>query len=377
MPSDFLITSVSSVGMDEPTDFCRYGLALGRAEAGWRFASPTLRKAAALTAVSTAWKAYRRDAGAGEIGPAHATNAAMPLLRTEDPRREAVLLWLADHGAPPIAEAAATIATMVAATERFGSEQLHMLARAGDALAEAGWARGSAVLGDRDLEGSAMQPLGSLATAIERLRGDADFVEGQGSEVRHALPRGTLNHYVAAEPAGCWALNLALLTSSVQPSLALPSAGLVTRALFRADLEADEIKTQLIENAGATCNRTYATLIRTAEQLARGRDALAHLSRNARARDAWLLVAALGACTRAQLRRALGVSRAGADIQAHALADAGLVALGAGGLVTWSEFSASAPGAPAPIDQGPLANAVSDLDASMAEIDRLLARAAT
>lgn len=364
--------------IDDVNEFYRYGQALGRAEAGWRFAAPRLQTAAALSAVSTAWEIFCRDAGAGDSGPAHHTTATnMALLLTQDPRRDPVLLWLADHGAPPIADAAGTIATMVAATKRFGNEHLDLLARARDALVDMGSARRSAGIDHPDGEDPAVQPLGLLAAAIERLRGDANFVEGQGSEIHHALPRGTLSHYVAAAPGGCWALNLALLSAGVQSKLALPSVGLVSRALFRADLEVNEIEAPLINSASAACNRTYATLCRMNEQLARGHTALNHLSRNARAGEAWLLVAALGACTRTQLRRALGVSRAGGDIQAHVLAKAGLVTLGASGRVSWTEVPSSAAVVPAPIDPGPLANAVSDLDASMAEIDRLLARTAT
>ncbi|WP_010219683.1 hypothetical protein [Sphingomonas sp. PAMC 26621] len=361
--------------MDDFTYLYRYGQALGRTEAGWQFASRRLQKAAALAAVSAAWEMFRRDAGVGDIGPAHQTTATdMPLLLTQDARRDAVLLWLADHGAAPIAEAAGTIATMVGATHRFGTEQLDLLARARAALVEA---IASVSANEPEVDEPATPPLAPLVMAIERLRGDADFLEGQGGVVHHALPRGTLNHYVAAEPGGCWALNLALLSAGVQPPLALPSVGLISRALFRADLEAGEIEVRLIETAGAACDRTYATLCRMNEHIARGHDALAHLSRNARAREAWLLVAGLGACTRTQLRRVLGLSRAGGDIQAHVLADAGLVALGAVGQISWRALSAAAPVSPAPIDQVPLANAVSDLDASMAEINRLLARIAT
>ncbi len=376
MPSNLTIASIWSLVMDLPLDLIGYAHALGRAQAAWRFAHADLRRASTLAAVSAAWDIFRRDAGAGDVGPAH-ENTAAQLLLTDDPRRDAMLLWLVDRGAPPIAEAAATIAAMVAATHRFGTTQLDLLARARDALVDAGSAREPAVINDPDVEDLPAQSLATLAVAIEDLRSDADFVEGQGSEVRHALSNGTLSHYVAAEPGGCWALNLALLTAKVQPSLTLPSAGLVSRALFRNDLEADEIEPHLIERAGAAHNRTYMTLCRLDGQLSRGTDALVHLSRNSRARDAWLLVAALGACTRTQLRRALGVSRAGGDIQAHALADASLVTLAAGGQVTWADVSAPADVAPVPIDRGPLADAVSDLDASIAEVDRLLARAAT
>jgi hypothetical protein len=76
-----------------------------------------------------------------------------------------------------------------------------------------------------------------------------------------------------------------------------------------------------------------------------------------------------------QLARALNLSRAGGDIQACALADAGLVRLGAGGRVDWikerlAERLSSGDDQPT----NALGAAVADLDASMAAIDRLLAR---
>ena len=94
--------------MDAALDLTGYAHALGRAHAAWQFAGAELRRASALATVSAAWDIFRRDAGAGDVGPAHeTTSAATQLLFAEDPRRDAVLLWLAAHGAPAIAEAAA------------------------------------------------------------------------------------------------------------------------------------------------------------------------------------------------------------------------------------------------------------------------------
>ena len=118
---------------------------------------------------------------------------------------------------------------------------------------------------------------------------------------------------------------------------------------------------------------------RLRRRLARGQDALAHLSRNARTREAGLLVAALGACTRTQLARALELSRAGADIQARTLADAGLVDLALGGRIAWARLRQPEV-APQSLDRGPLAGAVLDprckfdRDRSVARANRRLAR---
>jgi hypothetical protein len=360
--------------MDAALDLTGYAHALGRVQAAWRFGSAELRRAAPFATISAAWDTFRRDAGAGAVGPAHEAKPA-PLLLSEDPRRDSVLVWLTDHGAAEIAEAAATITRMVGATRRFGARELALLDAARDALAHPVMASGpirTVISGKRETDTVLLETLHAIAGAVDRLRRDVGFREGEGVEARHSLPRGTLRRYVAAEPAGCWALNLALLSSSARLGT-LPAPGLVSRVLFRSDLEPEVIAAQLADGARLAWSAAYDRLVRLEPELGRGLNALAHLSRNARTRAAWLLVAELGICTRTQLARALGLSRAGADIQARTLADAGLATLGTGGMITWAR-----PGredrATAPLDHGPLGDAVSDLDASLAEIDRLLAR---
>ncbi|EIZ79218.1 hypothetical protein WSK_2230 [Novosphingobium sp. Rr 2-17] len=216
--------------MDEQRDLTGYAHALGRAQAAWRFAPPELRRAAALATISAAWDVFRRDAGPGAVGPAHETPAA--LLLSDDPRRDAVLLWLADHAAPELAEAAATVAGMVGATRRFGAEDQALLDSAREALAEPVTSWGplersivNTAISDRPV----LEPLRALVVATNRLRGDAGFLEHEGGEVHHTLPRGNLAHYVPAEPAGCWALNLALLGAGAHAGGAPPPPGLVSR----------------------------------------------------------------------------------------------------------------------------------------------------
>lgn len=363
--------------MDPELDLTSYAHAFGGAQAAWRFASAELRRASALATVSAAWDVFRRDAGAGDVGPAHEATAVQAQLPfTKDLRRDAVILWLADHAVPPVAEAAAILAHMVGAARRFGAEDQALLDTARNVLthpAKALWPIGRMIASQRGMA-RAVQPLQGLATAVDHLRENAGFLEGEGSEVHLTLPGGVINHYVAAEPGGCWAFNLALLAQDSQAAGAPPPPGLASRVLFRSDLEPEEIAVCLVDDASAAWRGAYDRLLRLEPELARGRDALAHLSRNARARDAWLLVAALGACTRTQLARALGLSRAGADIQARALGDAGLVTLAAGGQIAGTRQRPAEP-VTAPLDQGLLSDAVSDLDASLAEINRLLARA--
>ena len=85
------------------------------------------------------------------------------------------------------------------------------------------------------------------------------------------------------------------------------------------------------------------------------------------------MIAALRIVTRTQLSHALSLSRAGADIQAHALADAGLASLEGGGRIVWQERRPSTTTASS-LGTGPLGQAGAELDEAMAQVDRLLAR---
>ena len=348
------------------------GYALGRLTGATRFASPEIRKVAALATVAGAWRAYRRDAGAGDVGTAHQPSSdPRSILMTDDLRRDAVALWLAANGVPAVAEAAMTVVRMVNATRGFEADALALLNAAQDAVAQAPAggpltrACGLADLGpDHPLLG-----LARATAAVDSLITTADFAEGHGHDAILPLPSRSIRHYVPAESSGCWALNLALVASGVAPSV----PGIVPRAAFRLDQEDAERSTALIDHSNDALSASFSDLDRIEKMLGRSHEALAGLSRNARAAEAWALVVAFGPIRRRQIARAVGLSRAGADIQARALAAAGLVVLETGGLVT-----PALPGSPqsrsASLDHGPLCAATADLDIAMAEIDRLLTR---
>lgn len=379
VPSNIKITSVIRVAMDLALALARYGHALGRWQAGWRFAAPELRHAVSLALLSAAWDTFRRDAGPGDVGPAHDEPAGRAgVTSTDDPRRDGILLWLADHGTPPVAEAAALLVRMVGATRRFGEEEQSLLEAARDALA-AGVGRQGRIaralpIGEND-DNALLALLHGLAGAIDRLRSASAFAEAVGSESHLAMNGEILRRHVAPEPAGAWALDLALLAVGSPFAGGMPVPGLVSRALFRPELEPEEIVANLVDGVATALELGCGLLHQLGPELARGQAALAHLSRHARARDAWRLVAALRSVTRIQLGRALALSRAGADIQAHTLAEAGLVSLRPGGRVDW-RLQRSAECGLVRLDVAPLSEAISELDTTMAEIDRLLARTA-
>jgi len=351
-------------------DLASLGYAFGRLAGAARFASPEIRRVASLATIAGAWRAYRRDAGAGDVGPAHQPSSDPgSILMTDDPRRDAVALWLAANGVPVIAEAATTIVRMVNATRRFEINVLELLSAAQDAVTQAPAdgpltrACGLVDLGpDHSLQG-----LARATTAVDSLITTADFAEGQGHDAMTPLPSRSMRHYVVAEPAGCWALNLALVARGVAPTV----TGIVPRTAFRLDLENDERAVAFVDHSRHVATASFQELDHIETLLWRGRDALAGLSRNARTAEAWALVVAFGPIRRTQIARALGLSRGGADIQAHALAAAKLVEFETGGLITPTSLGSS-PSPSASLDSGPLGAAAADLDLAMAEIDRLL-----
>ncbi len=327
--------------------------------------------------ISAAWDVFRRDAGPGDVGREHQPAlGSTGVTCTEDPRRDSVLLWLADHGVPAIAEAAGLIARMVQAKRRFDSEEQDLLQAARDALV-AGPARGGSISRllpeDDAIHDDILAQLRTVAAGVDRLRRGAAFLEATGADVRHALPRGGFSHYVPAEPGAAWALNLALLAQGSPFSTAPPPPGLISRAVFREDVEPEDLAADLSAGAASALANAYGVFESIDAELSRGRGVLEYLSRNARAGDAWAMVAALRLTSRRQLARALSLSRGGADIQARTLAEAGLVTLNPGGGIAWQKVS-SGRRRPTRLEDSPISAAAAELDATMADIDRLLAR---
>lgn len=321
------------MGAMASTDHFSLGHALGRLASAIRFASPEIHLVASLATVADAWRAYRRDAGIGDVGPAHQPSIdALSILLTDAPRRDAVVLWLAANGVPAIAVAETAVVRMVNATHVFEIDALALLNAAQDAVSQAAAggpltsACGLADVGpDHPLHG-----LARAAAAVDLLIRAPDFAEGAGHEPLLFLPSRSIRHYVASEPAGCWDLNLVLVARGIVP----PATGLVPRTVFRLDLADVERAAALVDHSNREALAAFTNFERTESVLGRGRDALVGLSRNARTFEAWTLLVALGPTTRKQLTQALSLSRAGADIQARALAAAGLVVLGTGGLIT-------------------------------------------
>ncbi|RYD19933.1 MAG: hypothetical protein EOP89_14990, partial [Lysobacteraceae bacterium] len=235
-----------------PAAHTSLGYAIGRLAGAIRFASPELRKVARLATVADAWRAYRRDAGPGDVGPAHRPSPdALSILLTDDTRRDAVVLWLAAHGIPAIADAATVVVRMVNATRGFELDALAVLNAAQDAMTRAAaggpltGACGLADVGpDHPLHG-----LARAAAAVDVLIRAPDFAEGAGHEALLPLPSRSMRHYVASDPAGCWALNLVLVARGVVQ----PVTGIVPRTVFRLDLADAERAAALVDHSVVKC----------------------------------------------------------------------------------------------------------------------------
>ncbi|PZU05967.1 MAG: hypothetical protein DI605_20355 [Sphingomonas sp.] len=285
-----------------------------------------------------------------------------------------MLLWLADHGASAVAASAQLLSRAAGATRRFDAENLRSLDAAVDALTKPPSVNGpiTQLLGSSmDIDAAVVGHLFHLASAIDELRRNPAFAEISGEDTCLPLPGGALRRFVPAAPGAAWALNQALLARATPSAPPIACPGLISRQLFR-DLEPEEILATLIEGAVAALENSYGLFERIGPELTRGNAALAGMSRNSRTRVAWPLIVAVRRISRSQLARALGLSRAGADIQARALSDAGLVTLGAAGLVEWARQDQAKVA-----ERGERANAsgiFSNFDATMADVDRLLAR---
>lgn len=336
--------------MDDETSPIDLAMAAGRFSGAAAIAPTTTRAAAAQRQLAAIWDAFRHDAGSGPVGREHL--APTGLIDTDDPRRDGLLLWLAGHADPLLAEAATIAARAVGAVHRFDADQLDLLAAAVELMPRAPDNR------------SVTKVLAWLKAYLDVLRGDERFAESEAERLELSFPTGRIETVRAAAPGGCWAANLAL---QIHPVARLIPPGTLSRVQFRLDLEAADRAEALAEYWSRGLQRGETELFFVHRELARGSAALAGLSKNARARDVWALLVGLGALSRARFARALSLSRAGAALIAQQLVEAGLARIEHGKVLpAQPEFDSGRP-----LD-GRLAVAAAAVDAAMESLDKLL-----
>ena len=286
------------------------GRTLGRFEANVAALDPATAEVAALRHVADVWRAYCRDSGPGDVGRAHEPSLARAdILETDDvTRRNALLTWLRIHAHGPLAAAAKRIAIMVDAVGVFDESDRALLAHAYDVL--------------ETVPHAALSTPGGLIDLVTRLRADPQFAEGRGETVTRRIGGHAVSHSVAAEPGGCWALNVALAARRKVP-VSVPT-GLFTRELFRLDLEPGEIEALVLDRLAVSIDGALRRLAMLERALTRGAEVLGSRRTNSRAIDVWGLHVAFGRLRRAHLQRALGLSRAGATLQLAELRALGL-----------------------------------------------------
>jgi len=287
-------------------------LALARLEGALPFLSAEVADGLALASLRRLWRVHVRDFPQENRGPEHNPGPeAAELTRSwyASERRD-FLSWIGRRGPPPLARAARLALSAKGATESFAS--------AFDP-ADRALERLDALLPARD-------PLATLEDWLEQLREDEfDFLELGSEEV---VIEGKVFQRFAAR-GSAWAASLA---AAMRPHVfglgaaPLALAGLAPRSLFKAEPERPlpALLTAAID-AAATDVAIDVAAVRTA--LALGDERLAGLYASSQAPVVWQLISGLGPLTRAELARALGVTRRTASQAATALDKADLAML--------------------------------------------------
>ena len=290
-------------------------LALARIEGALPFLSKDIAQALAQRSVRRLWAVHIRDYPFENIGLEHNPGLeAAELMRSwyADERHQ-FLSWVSRRGAPPLARAAVTALAAKGLSESFSGAY---------EPADVALARLDALL-------PSSAPVATLAALVEQLRTDEIAFLECGTEL-HAFHGATFDR--PAPRGAAWAVSLAI---AMRPQLfglgaaPLALAGLAPRAAFRPDPE-DPLPATLREAVTTACGHLRADLDAIRSGMALADAQLSGLYASSRAPDAWCLLAGLGPLTRAELARALGVTKRTASQAALALGQAGLVELRAG-----------------------------------------------
>ena len=287
-------------------------IALARIEGALPFLSATIARGLAQRSLRRLWTVHIRDYPFENIGLEHNPGLeTAELMRSwyAEERRD-FLSWVSRRGPTPLARAAVTALAAKGLSESFSSAY----EPAGIALA-----RLDALL-------PSSEPVATLAELVEQLRTDEiDFLES-GTEI-HAFQGATFDR--PAPKGAAWAASLAI---AMRPQLfglggaPLALAGLAPRRVFRPEPE-DPVPAILRETVTAAAGHVRADLDAIRSGIARADERLSGLYASSRAPDAWRLLVGLGPLTRAELARALGVTKRTASQAALALIEAGIATM--------------------------------------------------
>ena len=290
-------------------------LALARIEGALPFLSDAIAQALAQRSLRRLWTVHIRDYPFENIGLEHNPGLeTAELMRSwHASERHQFLSWVSRRGPPPLARAAVTALAAKGLSESFSGAY----EPAGIALAKL-----DALLPSSD-------PVATIAGLVEQLRTDEIAFLESGTEIR-AFHGAAFDR--PAPKGAAWAASLAI---AMRPQLfglggaPLALAGLAPRRVFRPEPE-DPIPAILRETVTTAAGFVRADLDAIRSGVARADECLSGLYASSRAPDAWRLLLGLGPLTRAEVARALGVTKRTASQAALALEQACLVEMRAG-----------------------------------------------
>ena len=290
-------------------------LALARIEGALPFFSEAIAQALSQRSLRRLWAVHIRDFAFENTGLEHNPGLeAGELMRSwyADERRD-FLSWVSRCGPPPLARAATLALAAKGVTESFASAF---------ETADAALARLDALLPSSD-------PVATLTALVEALRSDEIAFLESGTEL-HAFHGAAFDR--PAPKGAAWAASLAIAMRPQLFSLGgapLALAGLSPRGAFRPEPE-DPIPAILREAVATAATKTRTDLEDLRSGIALADERLSGLYASSRAPTVWRLLLGLGPLTRAELARALGVTKRTASQAALALEQAGLVELRVG-----------------------------------------------
>ena len=361
---------VAEAGSRAGSAVARAALLIGRLDGALAHIAPEIRQIFAIRSVRRALQASLVAAGQPVLlgaltGWLSRSDAAPP---SPDPTRvpadalaAVVLDRLQRCPWAPLAEAANCVA-----------KACPQLLRPLDRAARADLAR---VLAEADalFEAPALPAPTLPVAALLAAQNHPDFVDGERGSATIAGPAGPVVVETRGAIGAVWALGLAAppaLARAEWSRSALPLFGSVPRRCLRPGLSADAVTRYWAE---ALADMVEAALADLDDALQMERHARAALTtrRHSHALDAWALLAGLGGLRRSQLAAALGLTLAGADQALARLSEAGLIHRPDPRGPYIATTTPASPAPPRPIDAPPT-HAAAEVDAALADIDRLL-----
>lgn len=288
-------------------------LTLARIEGALPFISPELAECLALASLRRLWRVHVRDYPFDNLGIAHnpGVNASELVRSWYSEERRQFLSWIGRRAPPALAKAARQVLAAKSQVEGF----TEAYTPADNALA-----RLDALLPSRDPQGTLLEWLEELRTEeFDFFEGGSEMVQVGGLAITRSAPRGA-----------AWAASLA---AAIRPHLfglgsaPLALAGIMPRALFREFHE--EPLPALLRSALQTATDKAAIDLRVMrEAVALADKQLAgRLYTSSTAPQAWRMIVSLGPLTRAELARALGVTKRTASQSVSSLQEASMVRL--------------------------------------------------